>query len=80
MGDWLKDPFMWAKQKSGIVWTEFEKTKNLLELYLNAKLLDTETVSLYKGGPVRTYYKLQVTDMWQAYAVMYDSLRFVGEW
>jgi hypothetical protein len=72
--EWAKDAFRWAKHKEGIIWTEFEKCKNVLQLYLKADFLETETVLLYEGGNTRTYYKLHVKDMWSAYAVMYQTL------
>lgn len=72
--EWIKDPYAWAHGKSDFVWTEFERTKNLLQLYCQAEFIKTETVLLHDGGNHRTYYKLKVKDLWQAYAVMYQSL------
>ncbi len=70
MIDWQQDPYNWAKGKSGIIYTEEFKVKESLNLRVGAEDISSETISLYEGGDTRTYYKLRVHDLWQAYAVM----------
>ena len=64
--DWMKSYLDHYKGKSGYVWTEFERVKNVLVLYHLAEVVAEEVIKFDRESATflvtkrRIYYKLKV--------------------
>jgi hypothetical protein len=75
---WLKDPYEWAKGKSGYVYLEFPQVVRALQREMNVRVEEEFEIKLSPEHETRKFTRVYVRDLFLAYMIINSEQRKIS--